>query len=115
MYAGYKEDGLTFVGKGTEGNKNKCCGTVTLFEFASGWACLGIGMFELVSLSQLGTMYIVALESPANMDEDDISAPFDILDDTLMQRADGMYALGCRELDVVGFRDREWPFCALFG
>ena len=112
MYAGYKEDGLTFVGKGTEGNKNKCCGTVTLFEFASGWACLGIGMFELVSLSQLGTMYIVALESPANLDEDDISAPFD---DTLMQRADGMYALGCRELDVVGFRDREWPFCALFG
>ena len=108
MYAGYKEDGLTFVGKGTEGSKNKCCGTVTLFEFASGWACLGIGMFELVSLSQLGIMYIVALESPANLDDDDISDPFDTLDETLMQRADGMYALGCRELDVVGFGGREW-------
>ena len=115
MYDGYREDGPILVGNGTDGNKNKCCGNVTLFEFVSGWGCLGNGRFELLSLSQLGTMYIVALESPANLDEDDISAPFDILDDTLMQRADGMYALGCRELDVVGFRDREWPFCALFG
>ena len=114
MYDGYREDGLMLVGNGTEGNKNKCCGTATLFEFASGWVCLGIGMFELVSLSQLGIMYIVALGSPANLDAD-ISAAFDMLDETLIHRADGLYALGCRELDVVGFGDTKWPLRAPSG